>query len=149
MRFVYFVHLCAIVHVGLGNTACDWELLHKRWANALEPPFAAATMKRISASPTVHFRFSTCPSTTQETSLRCRVADNRLPIFTNLAIFLRLQSRSNNANNWQSDYRQPCSVVHAPFTLHFNYKYTECSIIKCSDSASKHHLAGCDQRQTK
>src|SRR3990167_33345 len=30
---------------------------------------AAAAMKRICTSSTVHFRFSTCPSTTQEMSL--------------------------------------------------------------------------------
>src|SRR3990167_9994678 len=49
----------------------DLESLHKRLANVLEPPFTAAAMKRISVSSTVHFRFSTCPSTTQETSFRC------------------------------------------------------------------------------
>src|SRR3990167_9181822 len=38
------------------------------------------------------------------------------------------------------DARDVTPFVHAPYTLHFNYKYTECSIIKCSDSASKHHL---------
>src|SRR3990167_11089961 len=40
------------------------ESLHKRWENALEPPFAASAMKRIvikknSTSSTVHYRFST------------------------------------------------------------------------------------------
>src|SRR3990167_6354986 len=48
----------------------DPESLHWRWANALEPPSTAAAMKRI------HFWFSTCPSTTQETSLRCTLYIN-------------------------------------------------------------------------